>query len=323
MELKEFTNKVQKALIEFYGNEAEVKKHQIYKNNDILLYGICVLEKGMNIAPTIYLNHFHQTYEKGTPFGVIINEIIKMIDENRVSKNLNIEFFTDYEKVKKRLVLRLIHRENNKELLKDVPYQKYLDLAVVCHCVLENEEIGCGAILIHRHHMESWGIKEETLFQDAYQNSPCLEPYQILPMSEMVKDILKNNIKEQAEQMDIGEEEKVLWIQETFARLTKDIEEREVPMFVLTNARKYYGAACILYPGVLEKIEQLLQNDYYILPSSVHEIIFLRKQDDMDADTLNRMIKEINQTQVAQEEWLSDHAYLYQKNYKMLEAVVN
>ena len=323
MELKEFTNKVQKALSEFYGNEAEVKEHQIYKNNDILLYGICVLEKDRNIAPTIYLNHFHDRYENGVPFGEIIKEIIQIIDDNRVERNLNIDFFMDYEKVKKRLVLRLIHRENNKELLKDVPYQSYLDLAVVCHCVLESEEIGSGAILIHKNHMHSWNIDEETLFQDAYQNSPCLEPYQILPMSEMVKDILENTIAAQVEQLDMEEEKKIQLVQETVEKMAQEMEERNIPMYVLSNAKKYYGAACILYPGVLEKIEQLLQSDYYILPSSVHEIIFLGKQEGMNEDTLNEMIEEINLTQVAKEEWLSNHAYLYRKNEKMLEAVAN
>ena len=56
MELQEFTEKTVKALEEYFGTEVEIKTHKVYKNNGILLQGICALEKGKNIAPTIYIN---------------------------------------------------------------------------------------------------------------------------------------------------------------------------------------------------------------------------------------------------------------------------
>ena len=43
MEILEFTNKMEKALKEYYGENAEVRIHKVYKNNGLLLYGICVL----------------------------------------------------------------------------------------------------------------------------------------------------------------------------------------------------------------------------------------------------------------------------------------
>ena len=58
MELQKFTEKTVKALSEYYGKEAEVKNHKIYKNNGVLLQGICALKNGKNLAPTIYINAF-------------------------------------------------------------------------------------------------------------------------------------------------------------------------------------------------------------------------------------------------------------------------
>ena len=155
MELQKFTEKTMKALKEFYGPKAEIKNHSVYKNNGILLQGVCVLEQGMNVAPTVYLNEFCDRYEEGETFGEIMREIIEIMEKNKVTNHLDVDFFMDYEQVKRKLVLRLINREKNEELLKQVPYLKFEDLAIVCHCIMITEELGTGSILIHKHHLAS------------------------------------------------------------------------------------------------------------------------------------------------------------------------
>ena len=316
MEMLEFTNKMEKALKEYYGENAEVRIHKVYKNNGLLLYGICVLENGKNIAPTIYLNSFHKAYEEGESFGVLFRRVIEITEENQLSQSLDVDFFLDYEKVKKRLVLRLIHLAENEELLKSVPYQKFMDLAVVCYCVLENEEIGSGAILIHKHHVKAWEIEEEILFQDAYMSSPRIEPYQIMKMGEMIKDILSETIVQEAHSLYGDEAENR--IPGMLEHMTSEVDQAEIPMYVLTNRKRYYGAACIVYPDVLEKIGDLLQEDYYIIPSSVHEILFLPASECLDSKALNTIIEDVNRSQVEEEDWLSDHTYLYQREQKKL-----
>ena len=148
MGLQNFTEKTVKALTDYFGSEVEIKIHKVYKNNGILLQGVCALEKGKNIAPTVYLNDFYNKYEEGESFGKIIKQIVQFMENNRVANNLDVEFFMDYESVRKKLVLRLIHRERNKEMLESVPYLKFNDLAIVCHCVMVTEEIGTGSILL-------------------------------------------------------------------------------------------------------------------------------------------------------------------------------
>lgn len=324
MELQKFTEKILKALREYYGQDAEVRSHSVYKNNGILLQGICVLEKGMNIAPTVYLNDFFDKYENGELFGSIIKEIVEIIEKNKVTNQLDVDFFMDYEQVKRKLVLRLINRKKNEELLKHVPYLKFKDLAIVCHCIMITEEIGTGSILIHKHHLETWGILEDTLLQDAFKNSPVIEPYSILKISEMMKNMLRETIKEQIE--EICEEDsryKEALLESTMENMIQEIEEKHIPMFVLTNQNRYYGATCLVYPDMLEVIGEMLQDDFYILPSSVHEVIFLGKNGCMDSAALNEMIEEVNRTQVDEEEWLSDHAYLYDRKSKKFISIAN
>ena len=324
MELQEFTLKTVKALEEYYGDEAEIKTHEVYKNNGVLLQGICALKKGKNIAPTIYMNSFFERYQRGEKFGELVQEILHLIEENTVTSNFDMEFFMNYENVKKKLVLRLINLRKNQELLKQIPYKKFHDLAIVCHCVIISDEIGIGAILIYKEHLKLWNVEEETLFRDVMQNSPRIEPYSILKMSDIMKKMLRETIEGQVDEIceEFAYDKKCL-LDRTLENLVKDIETKHLPMYVLTNEKRYYGAACLVYPQMLEIIAEKLQDDFYIIPSSVHEIIFVAKADCVDSFCLNEIIEEVNQTKVIEEERLSNHTYFYQRKTHKLISVTN
>ena len=82
-------------------------------------------------------------------------------------------------------------------------------------------------------------------------------------------------------------------------------------MYILTNEEKYYGAAVILYPHVLNHIAKVLKKNFYILPSSVHECILVPDQGQYSRIELKRMVKEVNDSQVEDEEILSYEIYYY------------
>ena len=88
-------------------------------------------------------------------------------------------------------------------------------------------------------------------------------------------------------------------------------QAREIPMLILTNAGKTYGACCILYPKVLEQLAERVDGDYYLIPSSVHEFILLPVDQGRSAEELKEMIVEVNSTELTPEEILSDQLYLY------------
>ena len=71
MNFEQFIEKTKEALGDYFGEEAEIKTHQVYKNNGVLLQGVCALEKGKNIAPTVYLNDFYDKYDVSLFLGNI------------------------------------------------------------------------------------------------------------------------------------------------------------------------------------------------------------------------------------------------------------
>ena len=95
-------------------------------------------------------------------------------------------------------------------------------------------------------------------------------------------------------------------------------EEENPSMYVLSNADKLNGAAALLDAKTMEDISEKLGGDFIVLPSSVHETIVLPLNEDMDRHTLEAMVQDVNVGQVALEERLSDHVYMYDSQEKEL-----
>ena len=90
-------------------------------------------------------------------------------------------------------------------------------------------------------------------------------------------------------------------------------------LMVLTNMQGIHGAATLFYPGQLEAIAQQMGSDFFVLPSSVHETLILPDDGTAEPDSLQFMVREINQSTVAPEDRLSDFVYHYDSKDHVLE----
>ncbi len=88
-------------------------------------------------------------------------------------------------------------------------------------------------------------------------------------------------------------------------------QEGEIPMYVLTNIMHFNGAAAMLYSDIISDFAEELETDFYILPSSIHEVILIPKVPDLEKQVLEQMVREVNQEEVDQQERLSDQVYCY------------
>lgn len=283
-----FCDKMQSSIQEYYGEGVEVKLQEVEKNNGIKLMGMTIHQPGVTVLPTMYLESFYELYQDNMAFSQIVSLFIEKYEASRKDE-VDINFFSDYEKVKKLLFYKLVHYEMNREFLKKVPHERYLDLAVIFQCHISNEILGSGTVTVRREHLKLWNITEERLFKDAKENMPRLYPAEFLNMAEVLMQLYQ------------GE---------------KEVVEDELPLYVLSNHTRLYGAASLLYEKQLEKIGEQLQDDYYILPSSIHEVLILPKKYGTDENELSQMVDDINHTHVEREEILSNHAYFYARGSK-------
>lgn len=83
-------------------------------------------------------------------------------------------------------------------------------------------------------------------------------------------------------------------------------------MYVLSNVQYLYGAGVILSNDVLDSLYEDI-GSFYIIPSSLHEVICLPKITD-NTEALKEMVMSINRAELRLEERLSDNVYIYNGN---------
>lgn len=295
---EEFEEKVTDYVRENLIEGISVEITEVTKNNGVVLKGLSLKESDSSISPTVYLERYYSGYENGQTIEEIGDEIIDVYHKGNLGEFFDVSDFLDFEKAKSRIVYKLVNYEKNKVLLKQIPHKPFLDMAVVYYYLLENEHIDNATILIYNNHLETWKITEKELDDLAKKNTPKLLKEDLRSITDVLYQILKNRSESAAEQ---------------FLEEEKDAMSDPI-MYVLSNRNKIFGAAAILYKGVLKKFSEEVKKDLYILPSSVHEVILIPKDDTMEWEKLQEMVKEVNSTQVEDVEVLSDSVYCYQRS---------
>lgn len=303
MNYTEFVNAVKEKLTRELNGGVRVNVYTTKKNNATERTGLILETPGVNISPTIYLEEFFELYEKGKQMDWIIEDLVELYEEIRQEKSWDYERMLSFEGVKDRIIFRLINTEKNKELLLDVPHKKFLDLSLVFAVLVEADNDGTAVMLIKDLYMRQWKVTKEQLWNAAKENTKRLLPAECFGMNFAVYELLSRSTP--------GEHDR-----ENLLRRTWHIhEELELPekdkMYVLSNKLKNYGAACIAYPYILDMLAGVLKENFYVLPSSVHEVIIVPESSQIRQSELERMVREINETQVPEEEILSNHAYFY------------
>ena len=92
-------------------------------------------------------------------------------------------------------------------------------------------------------------------------------------------------------------------------------------LYVLSNEARLHGAAAILNKKIMDDITDKLGKDFFILPSSIHEVLIVPKNDRTDLKDLESMVRDVNASHVSPGERLSDHVYAYDaKSHELFRA---
>ena len=300
---------VVKAGLEEAHPECSVVVHKVTKNNSLVLTGISIRSREVNLAPTIYMDGYYNDYKNGRPVMDIIAEIENIYNTYKLEHNFNVNSITDFNHVQGKICYKLVNKDKNKELLSDAPYIQFHDLAIVFYVVVSEDSNRTGTITVRNNLMEMWGnpdIKE--LYRIAKNNTQKRYKGSVFNMIEIMGDIISHNV-------DNIEPN----IVDDFFEMNFTYEDNMIPMFVATNNKKVNGAGVILYEGLLKTFAEKIGSDFYILPSSIHEVIFVPANGDMDVRYLIQMVKEVNATEVSPSEVLSDNVYKYNADTDFVE----
>lgn len=298
-----FLEHVRQHLQEHLGNGCTITIHKIPRNNGKLMDGLSILMPDTQMAPTVYLNPYFEQYREGMTMDAVIQDILELFYNNPAPTCITPKQMTQFDLLEEKIMFKLIHCASNQELLKDIPYIPYLDLAIVFYLFLERNATGQMTALIHNEHMAAWNVKEKDLLALALENTPKAFPAEIKSMADVMKEMVRKNFEEEYDE-EYDEEE----IDELF-----DGSNVRMPLYVLTNHVGLNGAGCIIYRDVLKNFADSLEKDLVILPSSIHEVLITPNEPGVSYEELSNLVTCINENEVAEEDQLSNQVYLYSR----------
>lgn len=294
MRFEEFKNEVVGKIREFLPESfasADVSLQMVRKNNNLQLTGLTIRSNESNISPTIYLEKFYEEYKDGADMGEILSRIAQVRMNHEVSEQFDVAQITDFEQVKDKLVPRLVNADMNAALLEDRPHKIVADLAITYYVLLDQSFDGTASVAVTNDLLNSWKVSTDELHEVAISNLSSITTSIFRGMTEVMSEMMGMS-KEDMEMMGMPTDEE--------------------QMYVLSNTLKVNGASALLDEKMMEEIVETV-GEFYILPSSIHEVIIVPAKAGMDVESLENMVCEVNATQVQLEERLSDHVYAYNR----------
>ena len=256
--------------------------------------GLIVKTEGSCIGVNANMTAMFQSYEDGAAYDKVVDRAADMIEQGlNNAPNIEIAKFTDYDQMKNKLAMEVVSSDRNADMLQNVPHENIEDMAVVYRFIVGSGPDENSSILVTNNMLDSYGITQEQLHTDAMENAPAIRPSEIRGMTEILSEMMPGT----GMRVDPADEQ----------------------MFVASVPDKIHGAGVLAYPNFMEDAAQKLGGDYFVLPSSINEVILVRDNGQMSAEELQNMVKDVNASQVSPEEQLTDHAYHYDSKDHIFE----
>lgn len=242
-------------------------------------------------STVIYLDKAYVAYMSTGDMEPIMEDIAATVrkSEEHLDKmeaiNLN-----SFEGIKERLSIQILNADRNQSELQVIAHRKIpeTDLAVVYRIEVASNRDGFESVKVTNKMLDIWGIREEQLYQAALEQNMKKYPFIIADAGQFLF--------------------KAEPVPEQFPE-----EMKGNRFYYLTNSNIVNGAATILYPDILKTIGDKFQGNYFILPSSIHEVLLMKDDGEINVEELQSMVRSVNDESVPEGDILSDQVYAYDR----------
>ncbi|MCR4625168.1 MAG: DUF5688 family protein [Lachnospiraceae bacterium] len=283
MSYNEFTEVLKQQVSDTLGPGFAVTSRNVIKNNSVEYVCLVINKEGSMIAPGIYLNGFYLEHLNGKSMEEIALNIVDIYNQHGDFGKDGLCELIHTENAISRIVVRLVNYEKNIERLNACPHERVQDLAVTYHYLLSNVKDGLASIRIDDENCSFFGVSPEEMKKHALENTEKFFAPDFVRLDDMLSKLSGVPLP----------------------------PFESTPLYVLSNKDRYYGATSLLYNKILERIQQTLGTGFYILPSSVNEVLILPDGSGMDEEFLSDMVRSVNREQVPDTDVLSDRIYHY------------
>lgn len=234
------------------------------------------------VESSFALNQFYEAHAIGVPMENIVSTALT---------SLQTEKLYDWSWAKDQVELGVVSYERDQDRLDTLlPHEKLGDICAFYRIPFGASEGDFGqAFKVTHALMEHWGVRRDELHRQALANTMAAHPLSFRSMGSVLGDLMGETVEDSVSMHIL---------------MTKDS--------IGGKATYPYGAAVLFYPEVKDAIEKANPGESaWIIPSSTHELICVTDTAAMSIREAEEMIQQVNRTQVAPEEFLSDHLYLY------------
>ena len=292
MNYEEFLNEAKETLTRLLSEDypgISITTVDVEKMQNGSYRGLSVREEGKDVAMNMNLETLFEDVQEGGSKELILGGFAREIREHLENMPVfDVGEISNYDAIKENLSIQMVSIRGNEHMLSEVPHKVMADLAAVYRVQIGRDT----SFLVTDNMLKGYGISQEQLQTDAERYAPQHAPVSIRSMFEVI-----------AEMMPPGME----------------MPEQDPKMFVATVQDQSYGAGVIAYPHFMEMAAERVGGDFFILPSSVHEVLLVPDNGEMEWKELENMVRTVNETTVEPQEKLSDHVYHYDNQEKMFE----
>lgn len=262
------------------------------KNNGVVLSAITIMNENQTVAPVFYIDGYSEKgYTEEAAAQSIYENYQKNIGETtRMNDNELIHKLSQFSNVKNNICYKIVNTQANRRMFRDAPHFPITDdLSVMYYLQIER---GATATITNQM-LDVWGIDKNDavnkLWDYAYKNT----------MEQNTPDFF--NIAEKL-----------------YPYMDKD--DFDTSLYVLSNKDRTFGASVLLYDNTdilkdcLNKVKDETGNNckgLYVLPSSIHELILVPDNGDMNKNYMMQMVREVNSTEVRTDEILSNNVFYF------------
>lgn len=199
-------------------------------------------------------------------------------------------YIMEWDKVKDRLFVSPVNiMKVNTTIYETVA----ADIVLTPRILVNNDCCSLSSAVVTAQLLAKWGVNADTVINYAKNNTKNLLGCKIIELDEFMK------------------------------QLTGSENESDMPnsnAFIVTNNNNSYGAAALFLPGVIQEVSQKIGGDFYVLPSSVNELLCIPVISD-DVEYLKRMVKDINNNVLQKPDILSYKVCMYDSKANELKEV--
>jgi len=286
-EYQKFKANILDKLEQILPEKAKISPETI-ERNDVKYDGIKLVDLNTNGALQFYFEELYADYTVG---AAGMDALCYQMQNAFIRyQNSDIKEITNYKDMQEKLQVRLLPKENNGKFLAQGPYKEHEMGVIIPYVMFKKEAEGAIFVRVDHELLKQWGAPEGEVIERGLKNMQEQCVVEFKSMEQMMSELLG----------------------EHWGEMPGSPIDKEAKMFVLTNEDKLYGASTILYPDALNMVYEELKQDFYILPSSVHEVIILPKDEQMlNQVKLQKMVAEVNATVVRASDFLSNKVFEY------------